>query len=144
LAERLAIIDPAHFDELEDLRRELIEVIEERLDESEFVPWAKAGIELHFLRSQIVVFDTHQRIEQPVELVDLIPQLSISSIFYHFIDARRRTPLREDDFSYWLKGLDWEYEGLIHDLATVDPYFTTLTEVREQLRNIFRRHLEGK
>jgi len=41
LAERLAIVDPTSFAILEDLRQELLEVVEERLEESEFVPWPK-------------------------------------------------------------------------------------------------------
>ena len=39
LAERLAIIDPTDFRDVEKLRKELLSIIEERLDETEQVPW---------------------------------------------------------------------------------------------------------
>ncbi len=41
LAERLSIIDPAACADLESLRQELLEVIEQRLDETETITWAE-------------------------------------------------------------------------------------------------------
>jgi hypothetical protein len=141
LAERLALIDPTHFNDLEDLRRELIDVIEERLDESELLPWAKASQRFYFVRSQIVVFDTGKRVHEPGELNTLIPHLSAGSIFYHFIDARRRTPFGHDDFTEWLLGFEEEYKALVDHIAIIDPYFTTLFDLREELARVFEKFL---
>jgi hypothetical protein len=143
LAERLAVIDPTDFANMEDLRQELIEVIEERLDEIEIVPWSKSDQEFYFIRSQIVVIDTHQVIKEPRELVVLIPNLPISSIFYHFIDGRRRTEGNTDDFRAWLSGFKEDYSSLAGDLAEIDPYFSALTELRDQLAEVFRSHFDG-
>jgi len=140
LAERLAVIDPTDFEDLEDLRQEVIDVIEERLDEMEVVPWSKTDQEFHFIRSQIVVIDTHNSIREPAELVSLIPNLPVSSIFYHFIDARRRTEEGTDDFRAWLVGFKEDYSELAGNLAEIDPYFSTLTELRDQLATVFREH----
>ena len=141
LAERLALIDPTHFSDLEDLRRELIDVIEERLDESELLPWAKASQRFYFVRSQIVVFDTGKRFHEPGELKTLIPHLSAGSVFYHFIDARRRSPLGHDDFTEWLLGFTEDYKALVDRIAIIDPYFTTLVDLREELSRVFERYL---
>jgi hypothetical protein len=137
LAERLAVIDPTDFENLEDLRQELIEVIEERLDEVEVVPWSKSDQEFHFIRSQIVVIDTHNTITDPAELVSLIPHLPVSSIFYHFIDARRRTEGSTDDFRAWLVGFKEDYGKLAGNLAEIDPYFSSLIDLRDQLAMVF-------
>jgi hypothetical protein len=136
LAERLALINPTHFRDIEDLRRELIEVIEERLDESELVPWARVGQRFNFTRSQIVVFDTRYRINEPTELAEWIRRMSRSTIFYHFIDARRRTPSGNNDFSEWLSELGGNCGRVAEQLNLVDPYFTTLSEVREELAGL--------
>ncbi len=133
LAERLAIIDPAEFNDIEALRREVIEVIEERLEETEMVPWAKSGHWFYFTRSQIVVFDTKVRIESPEMLSDYFSRMSVGSIFYHYIDARRRSATKKDDFSEWLSGYGDAYAGLVQCLSAIDPYFSTLTELREEL-----------
>ena len=140
LAERLALIDPTHFDDLEDLRRELIDVIEERLDESEVLPWTKASQRFYFVRSQIVVFDTGKRFHDPGDLKTLIPHLSAGSVFYHFIDARRRSSSGHDDFTEWLLGFADEYKALVDRIAIIDPYFTTLVDLREELACVFEKY----
>ncbi len=133
MAERLSMLDPTEYHEIDDLRQELIDLIEERLDETELVLWSKADRQFYFLRSQVVVFDTRRVIHNPEELGQTIPHLSIGSIFYHFIDARRRTPERRDDFRAWLAGFGEEYFPLIDGLAAIDPYFSSLTELRNRL-----------
>jgi hypothetical protein len=143
LAERLAVIDPADFTDLEGLRSELLEVIENRLDEMEFVPWSKPDKQFSFVRSQVVIISTNVQVDAPRELSEIIPRLSAGSIFYHFIDARRRTPGSSDDFSHWMRSLGG-YEKLCQQLANVDPYFPTLLELRQQLAAIFNQYfLEG-
>jgi hypothetical protein len=144
LAERLAMIDPTNFADIEDLRQEVIEVIEERLYETEIVPMAKSDEVFGFIRSQIVIFDTHRRLIEPKELSLVFPTLSGGSIFYHFIDARRRTDDGIDDFRAWLKGFGTTYDDLCDMIASVDPYFTTLVELRETLSKIFKTYFEEK
>ncbi len=141
LAERLALIDPTEFADMEELRRELIEIIEERLDENELVPWSSAHQQFHFIRSQIVVFDTRLRLTKPEQLKEYIAHLTVGSIFYHFVDARRRTANRGDDFSEWLKGFGNSYERLLEQIAAIDPYFKSLTELRSQLGQIFEEYV---
>jgi len=141
IAERLAVIDPADFADLEGLRQELIEVIDERLDETEMVLFARADQQFHFARSVIVVFDTHKRLSHPRELVEAVPQMSVGSIFYHFIDARRRDPVSVDDFRAWLMGLGPEYQSLCEAVAQVDPYFESLFVIRQRLTEVFTQHL---
>ena len=75
VAERLAVVDPADYPDIEDLRQELIDVIEERLDETEVVLIAPADQQFHFVRSIIVEFDTHKRLSDPRELLELLPGL---------------------------------------------------------------------
>jgi len=144
LAERLAVIDPCEFQDLESLRREIIEVIEERLEEREWVPWVRPDKQFHFVRSQIVVFDTHVSIERPEGLCDVVPTLSLGSVFYHFIDARRREPLAIDDFRAWLMGFGDDYEDLVARLAALEPYFVSLVDLRRQLAQVCMRFFERR
>lgn len=141
LAERLALVDPTRYPSLDDLRLNLVEIIEERIEESEFIPWARSNEQFHFVRSQIVVFDTNLRIKDPAVLGELMPRLSVGSIFYHFIDARRRTVTRRDDFSEWLSSFGDRYAGAISQVVAIDPYFSSLRELRCELGKVFRREL---
>lgn len=143
LAERLAIIDPTDHADLESLRRELLDVIEERLDEWEYLSWAKPDQQFFFMRSQVIVFDTGHRIHEPAQLVASVGEMSPSSIFYHFIEARRRTLGNKDDFRAWLEGFGTQYDGLCRELADLDPYFQSLPELRQRLVIIFRNFFGG-
>ncbi|RMD68710.1 MAG: hypothetical protein D6819_08710 [Gammaproteobacteria bacterium] len=143
LAERLAVIDPTDYPDLEGLRQKVIEVVEERLDESEYLQWVRATQPFEFLRSQIVVFDTHLRIASPEELANVIPHLSPSSIFYHFIDARRRLEDGGDDFRFWLGSFGERYGDLCVRLSGIDPYFGSLLELRQQLAELFGQYFGG-
>lgn len=136
LAERLAVMDPTAFPDLEALRAELINIIEERVDESDYLPWFRATQPFEFIRSQIVVFDTQRRVKRPEELAEILPNISTSSVFYHFVDARRRLGHRGNDFCTWLSGFGGRYEGLCQRLMAIDPYFGTLTELRRSLEHV--------
>ncbi len=137
LAERLAVIDPTDFLDLDSLRQELIEVIEQRLEEIGDPMWVPVDRQFHFVRSQIVVFHTGILIKNPEELAEVVPEMSLGSVFYHFIDARRRSPFGVDDFRAWLTDLGGVYDEVCKSLAGVDPYFVTLTELRHQLASVF-------
>lgn len=138
LAERLSLIDPTDFIDLEYLRQELEEVIEERLDEVDFPLWASHDNQFEFIRSQIVIFDTHQEVNEPDEFTLILPDMSLGSIFYHFIDAKRRNESGLDDFHNWIKDLGDEYADLCQSIRQIDPYFSTLAELRSRLVEIFR------
>jgi hypothetical protein len=140
LAERLAALHPADFSDIEALRQELLEQIDSRLDEAEYLSWTRATRQFEFTRAQIVVFDSARRIDSPAGLVDAIGELSTSSIFYHFIDARRRTEDRRDDFSGWLAACNHGYPALLDELAGIDPYFGSLDELRQDLTRVFEKH----
>jgi hypothetical protein len=140
LAERLAVINPTDFPDLENLRHHLIELIEQRMDEVEWLAWIPVHA-FQFIRSQIVVLDTRKTIQEPQDLVEVIRTMSLTSVFYHFIDARRRPPESFDDFSIWLAGFGDRYKALCDQLALLDPYFNTLAELREQLAELLGSHL---
>lgn len=132
LAERLALLDPSEYSDLETLRADIIEVIENRLDELE-VQGSILVFPFHFIRTKIVVFNTPYELNQPEDLVQILPKLSRSSIFYHFIDARRRDENNQNDFSRWLKAYGDRFTILIQKLKQIDPYFIPLSDLQQKL-----------
>ncbi len=137
VAERLGIVDPLEFDNLDELRVELMDIIDERIDELEMLPTASRDRQFEFISSDIVVFATHRTIKDPQDLKTVIPELSLGSIFYHFIDGRRRSDAAIDDFSAWLATFKNKYQDVIKGIAEIDPYFSSLTKFREALTKEF-------
>lgn len=138
LAERLALVDPADFPDTGRLREELVDIIEDRLAEAPEVPWASSDEAFHFIRGQLVVFDTHRRIEEPEELAGVCPRLSLSSVYYHFVDARNRSVDGVDDFQAWLRERAPDRADVCDRLDRLDLSFMTLPRLRDRLDVIFR------
>ena len=120
---------------MEALRQELVERIEDHLYEHEMVIFSRADQQFHFVQSQIVVLDAGVHLTRPEELTEAIPKMSLGSIFYHFIEARRRTPDKTDDFSAWLAGWGEKYEPLRNAFKAIDPYFSSLKALRTILHD---------
>lgn len=133
LAERLGIVDPISLPDTEAVRAELLEILEERLDELSQPPTAPPGHDFQFLRSQVVVFDSGHSAEEPADLARLAPHLSVGSVYFHFVDARVRPPRGEDDFSAWLDGWGEAGRAARERLATIDPMFGSLLELRARV-----------
>lgn len=142
LAERLSALVPGRFSDLDALRHEIIELIDTRLDEVEHLFWTRATLQFEFVCSQIVVFDTEIQLRHPQELASAMTNLSISSVFYHFIDARRRTSDGRDDFSDWLATFGDEFTALQDELANIDPFFGSLSELRDLLARVITSYFQ--
>jgi len=138
LAERLGILDPYEFPSLGELRAATLEVIDERLGESTMIPWARPGDELYFMEATTVVFDTGIRISHPRELAAAIGAMTGGSVYYHFLEARRRPPIGKDDFTAWLlENADGEKNRrYIEALSRIDFYFHTLPHLRRELTKV--------
>jgi hypothetical protein len=142
LAERLAVIDPSEYSSIRELREELLEIMEARLDEVEFPLYSRRDNQFEFIRSQIVIFNTKMQLKKPSEFRKILPGFSAGSIFYHFIDARRRTDTNVDDLQNWLSNFGDKYNDLCQSISEIDPYFSSLTKLREQLVNVFQSYFE--
>jgi hypothetical protein len=142
LAERLAVIDPTVYIDLQGLRQELISVLETRIEEDEERAWRPAMRQFELIRAQIVVFNTGRSFEQPQQLAAHIPKMSTGSIFYHFIDARRRLA-EGNDFSAWLTALNAGYDDLARRLVGIDPFFGNLPELRDRITAVMTAHFKG-
>lgn len=141
LAERLSVLDPTNFVTIEDLRKALLNIIEISLDEVEEIPWVPKGFEFHFVRSRIIIFNTPYTPSKPEDLLAILPELTSTSIFYHFIDAYQRTPLH-DDFSLWLESFGAQYQPLVEMIRNIDFYFISLKELQSTLEEIFKKHFK--
>ncbi len=144
LAERLELLNPTDYPNMEALISDLIEIIDNRIDEREIISWSKPEEQFHFIRSKIFVFHTNHSINHPRELVNVFPLLSRSSLFYHFIDSARRVPERIDDFSLWLLEYKDEYQDLIAELRKIDPYFISLAHLQAKLTKIATDYFLGE
>lgn len=140
LAEQLNILNPTSFDSLELLRQAMVRIIEDTLDKMNVVVWTRKTGYFHFTHSKLIVFNTGKTIPSVPELLPAIEKMSDGSIFYHFIDARRREEHGLDDFRAWLMNFGTGYEELMAKIAAIDLYFLSLNEIKERLIDILKEY----
>ena len=138
LAERLGIINPYALTDFEELRTITLDVLDERLSEVPHIPWAPRGDEFRFMQAVTVVFDTGKQLNSPEDLIHEMPHMSVGSVYYHFVEARRRTDDHNDDFSAWLTEFGETTRPLIEALKQIDFYFLALPELKQALVNTTR------
>jgi len=136
LAERLGLVNVYDFSNLEELRSEILDIIDERLHEVYTVPWAARDFEFRLQRAVTVVFNTHLKIKNLDDLPNALKRMTTSSIYYHFLEARRREPKNVDDFTFWLseeKDKDKRINQVIDVIQKIDFNFLNLRELQNQL-----------
>ncbi len=133
LAERLGILDPQTAGSIENLRTALLDVLEERLSEIDYIPWAGYGRAFYFMRASMVVFDTGVRLNRPDEIIWALKTMSRASIYYHFVEARRHFPEGNDDFSEWLRRNGPLGLRLDEEFSRMDVQFYPLRDLRQEL-----------
>ena len=132
----LRVVSPYSFASFEELRSRRIDILDEHLSESHHLQWVPRGDDFRFMRAVTVVFGTGINLEYPQDLIKTLLEMSLSSIYFHFVEARRRTENRTDDFSVWLDGYGPETKPIQSRLAEVDFYFMTLKEVQSALISV--------
>src|SRR5262249_40345 len=132
LAERLAALDVREFTSIAALRERVLHIIENYLQTNPR-PAPRAAMEPFYLMAgDLVVVPTPYVARNLEEFSDGLRKVSIHSIYYHFIDARLRIKLNNNDFSVWL---DQELDmGPAADrINRIDIYTSTLEGVRRSI-----------
>lgn len=143
LAERLSMINGYDYEDIEQLRHDTLEVIDERLHESQLVPWAPPGEHFEFIQAMTAVFDTGIRLQTVTELSNALDAVTRGSIYFHFVEARRRPPMGVDDFTAWLDGWNAKPDALIRELGAIDIHLLTLQEIHQRVLTTVAAYLKS-
>ena len=137
LAERLAILDGFDYEDLESLRTDTLEVLDQRLGETPSLAWAQPSENFEFMQAMTVVFDTGVRADSIEALALAFDSMSNGSVYFHFVEARRRPTRGIDDFTTWLSMQDTPPVDLIARLAEIDFHWLSLNGIKKQIRGAF-------
>lgn len=138
LAERLGVIDPYGYPSMERLRTDVLDILDERINEMTFLPSVSPGHEFHFREAVTVVFETGARILYPEDMPESIEKMTKGSIYFHFLEARRRTLGRVDDFSLWLEEFGEPWVPAIMEMRSFDFLFQSLAELKSDLIRVMK------
>lgn len=132
LGERLAILDPFDYPDLENLREELISIIDDHLSRSPIIPRVVFGQPFHFKRPRILEVPIGLEARTLQEFRDIVTDIDVSSIYYHMFEAHFRLRRAENDFSAWLR-TSLRLTNLADRIRAINPYQGSLERLRSKL-----------
>jgi hypothetical protein len=135
LAERLAALDVREFTSIDALRQRLIGIIEAYLKKNPRAGARPAMEPFYMMAANVVVVPTPYVARNLEEFAEGLRKVSIHGIYYHFIDARLRLKLNNNDFSVWLEE-ELDMGQAADRLNRIDIYTSTLEGVRHHILRV--------
>lgn len=135
LAERLAALDIREFTSTAVMRERLVEILSGYLRQNPRAATRVATEPFYLMAADLVVIPTPYVARNLEEFADGLRKVSVHSIYYHFIDARLRLKLNNNDFSVWLEE-ELDMGRAADRLNRIDIYTSTLEGVRRSIQRI--------
>jgi hypothetical protein len=132
LGEKLGILYPYDFENLEALRAEIVTIIEEHLSQLQIIPRAIYGEPFYFMQSRIIEVPTDLEARTLTEFREILATVDVSVVYYHTFEAMLRLGRKKGDFALWVED-QLGLPELAQKISTLDPYMTTLESVRTRI-----------
>lgn len=132
LSEHLSNIDPYDFRSIDNLRNEILRVIDGYLTLFPEPREAMSRDEFYFNQTITFVFPTGIRAQNLAEFLMAVKHVDAGSIYYHFYEARTRLGNGVDDFSAWMESVFGKLD-LAEQLRSIDPFMHTIEGIREHV-----------
>lgn len=142
LGERLAVVDPFDYHDVEQLRAELVTIVDDHLSSLQSVPRIVYGEPFHFMRSTLIEIPTGIAVTALQQFRDALARIDLSAIYYHFFEPTRRRRRPEADPVAWIER-ELELTALASRMRRLNPYVSTLDGMRAQLVTLCTDILEG-
>lgn len=131
LAERLGMVDPFQFPSLDELREELISIIDQHISTLHPVPRVVFGDAFFFVQSHVLEVPTGLEARTLPEFRSCLATVDASSIYLHALHARVRRGVEGGDFAHWV-GQELGLEWLADEIARINPHLGGLEQIRVQ------------
>lgn len=132
LGEQLASVTSGRFKTLEDIRLELIDIIDKHLSTLHTIPSIGYGQPFYFMKSKIIEIPTCVRVNTFDEFKEALRTVDVSAIYNHVFEARLRIRKGKSDFALWLKEALGRQE-LASKIELLDSYMYSLEGLRNKL-----------
>jgi len=132
LAEKLSVLDPTRYYDLESLREDLLKVLLEWEIERVKSPLRP----FYFMDVYRKVFETGRVAHDLEQLIDGVSKSSIYSIFYHLITCRIDKGSLLNDYSEWL--ILQGYAKKAESIESIDIYLLNLYEIKGVILEVLK------
>ena len=141
LGEKLAEVTPSGEKNLEDIRSELIEIIDSHLSAIKIVPFVMYGQPFYFMQSRIIEVPIGIAVSNLADFFQALKTVDASAVYNHVFEARLRDRRGRSDFSIWLEEV-LNMKELADKFERVDSYMYSLEALRARLLDLCKQELE--
>ena len=142
LSERLGLIDPFEFRDVEALRAQIVSTIDDHLQSLWNVPRVMHGDPFEFVSSHIIEVDLELTARSLEEFRDHLATVDRSVLFNHICEAKIRKGRHSGDFILWIgseSGLN--LPDLAAQVAAIQPMGLTLEGIRARTLEVLDRYI---
>ncbi len=132
LGEKLSSVTPTPSYSLEDVRNEVMEIIDTHLASLKIIPAATYGQPFYLMKSRIIEVPTNLEAGSLKEFREALAVVDASAIYNHIFEARMRVRKGKSDFALWLEEVMGLTE-LAEKIENVDAYMYSLEGLRAKL-----------
>jgi len=129
LAERLAVVDPYRFATIEELREELVSVVESHIATLQPVPRCVFGDPFFFVQSHVFEVPTGLEARSLSEFRRCLAKADLSAVYLHTLHARVRGEVAGGNFAHWI-GEDLGLDSLAAAIGRINPFLGGLEQIR--------------
>lgn len=143
LGEKLGSVTPSRTKSIEDLRTEILEVIDKHLSSIKIIPRVVFGQPFYFMNSRIIEIPTGIRANNLKEFRECLKIVDASAIYNHIFEARLRDKRGISDFAEWFSET-LDMKELAEKIESIDWYMYSLEELRVKILNLCELELKEK
>jgi hypothetical protein len=132
LGEKLGILNPYDFENLEALRTEIVNIIDEHLSRLQIIPRVIYGEPFYFMQSRIIEVPTGLEARSLTEFRKILVTVDASAVYYHNFEAILRLGRKMGDFALWIEE-QLNLPELAQKISKVDFYMTSLESIRNRI-----------
>jgi hypothetical protein len=135
LAEHLSNVDPYVFSNIQELRQELLRVIDGYLEAFPEPREVFPGDDFFFNETISLTVPLGIQVRNLAEFLLAVKFIDPGSIYYHFFEAKLRLGEGVNDFSAWIE-TSLGKKDLANRINTIDPFMHSLEELREHITTL--------
>jgi len=142
LAEQVANINIKDYTKIKSLREKIVEIIENHLKNDPDGGKLPAKHKFYFCKNISIIRKTKYAAWDLNEFCDILRQVGMRSLFFHFFEARLRLGRKTNDFSDWIS-YNFNDNKLARRIESLDPYLYTMDQLRDKIISLIRKRQDN-
>ncbi len=140
LGEEIASINMFDCDTMMDYKNKLIKTISGFISKNTRTRRVEMNERFNFMKAVTFVMSTGKEAFTLREFYEILKNITVFSIYYHFFESHYRLSSGLDDFSIWIKD-QLKLPELSDKISKLDPYSMTMDNLTEQIIEYVEKYL---